>query len=756
MKLPNLPGIGKKEKSEYFLSLVLRNDKASAVVFGQEAGKINVVGEHIEHFKTTIDNVTDEELLDTIDQAVSGAEKNLPEGVQSQKTIFGVGIDWTENGKIKKQYLEKLKKVSEELDFKPIGFLIVPEAIAHLLHKEEGAPVTALIAEFSKDQATIYNIKGGRLVDSKTAPLSASPVKTVESLMKHLSPETPLPERIILFDGGDESLQQDFISHKWDKSLNFLHVPQVSSLPSNYDARAVLSGAGSQMGLEVFETSLAGASSAKKITEEPKEKVTQQEENEDKTLAEAVSEFGFVDEDVAQRDKKEEENKTAVADNIREPQEPINLEKPDLSDQIQEVPEEVGLKTGHRNFPVKASLLMVSIRNGFSKIKLGGIIEKLRSSPKKFALILIPLILVIALGYFYFFVRSSTVTITVNSKQEEISEDVTFSETKDTSAKDNIIKSQFLTVKEDGKKSTATTGEKQTGEKAKGTVTIFNNSDSAVTIPVGTSLSSGDLVFLTDNAVTVASASGDVFSGTDPGKADVKVTAKTFGKQYNLGANTKFAMEGSSSIAAKNDNAFSGGTTKTLKIVSADDLEKLEKDLTKELEPNARDAILKQAADGSVVLPNFISSTFSKESFSKDEGDEANEVSLTGTIEFEGISYKKSELDKFAADKFKELLSDKMTINNDRLLVNAKNLEKDGSEAVGKLTIKAGIIPKIDEAKLAGEISGKSNSSAENKIRSISEVKDVNISSTFDFIPFVSSRLPFRSSKIIIVVEENG
>src|SRR3989344_1217703 len=166
MNVPNLPFLDKKKKSEYFLSLVLRDEKASAVVFEEIEGKVNVVGEHVENFKTSIENATEEELLNVIDKAVSTAEKTLPEGEESQKTIFGVKADWTDEGKIKKEILARLKKVSDELTFKPMGFLVIPEAIAHLLQKEEGAPVSAVLAEIGANKVSLYIIKGGKIIET--------------------------------------------------------------------------------------------------------------------------------------------------------------------------------------------------------------------------------------------------------------------------------------------------------------------------------------------------------------------------------------------------------------------------------------------------------------------------------------------------------------------------------------------------------------------------------------------------------------
>src|SRR3989344_7927677 len=173
MNIPNLPFLEKKN-NEYFLSLVLRDEKASAVVFQEVQGRVNVVGEHNEDFKSSIEDATEEELLNVLDRAVSIAEKSLPEGEESQKTIFGVKESWVEEGRIKKDYLTKLKKVSDELQFKPVGFLVITEAIAHLLQVEEGAPVSAILAEIGHKNVTVSLTKAGKILETKSAPIADS------------------------------------------------------------------------------------------------------------------------------------------------------------------------------------------------------------------------------------------------------------------------------------------------------------------------------------------------------------------------------------------------------------------------------------------------------------------------------------------------------------------------------------------------------------------------------------------------------
>lgn len=755
MNVPKLSFLEKTKKNqEYFLSLVLRDEKVSAVVFTQANQRINVVGEHEEPFKTSLDDSTEEELLNTIDRAVSSAERVLPDGVESKKTIFGVKADWTnEEGKISKEYLAKLKKISGELDFEPMGFLIVPEAIAHLIHKQEGAPLSGVLAEIGSKTATVYLIKAGRVIESKTGPLEDhQPVDVVENLLKRTTASEILPSKIIIFDSGNEKLQQEFIAHKWDKALPFLHVPQITNLPAHFDSKAVLSGAATQMGLEFLDQSLTRAVENDEKEIEPVKDVLPEE---DKTLAEVVeqSDFGFSSEDI------KEKPKTAIDDEIIPVKKaPVsdNFETATLSEQVSEIPEELKVvNADKRSLPINAAMLTTGISSFLSKIKLGKISGAATRSPK-LLLAGIVLILLIALVLFlYIFQRSAVVTLSINSKSAEKDIDVTFSSSESTDTSKNIIKSDTVTVSEDGKVSTSTTGKTQTGDKAKGTVTIFNNNENSATIPSGTTItSSNGLEFVTDKAVSVASASGDIFSGTTPGKANVNVTAAKFGTNYNLPSDTKFSVNGSSSIAAKNDDAFSGGTKKDVKVVSKDDLAKLTSDLQKQLESKAKDDIKGKISGDSELLSDFTSVSFTHKSFSKQVDDQADTVSLTATIEYDGISYKKSDMVNFAKEKLKENIGDNMTINENAIELNIENVKTSSSETTGKLNIKAGIIPQIDQAKVINDIKGKSVDEATATLSQIPQIGNMDISIHLN-LPLLPKKLPFQAGKIKLVVN-NG
>src|SRR3989344_7740250 len=103
MNLPFIKRFNKKVLPSYFLVLILRDEKANAVVFEELEGTVRIIGQRVEHFPNSIDEISSEEFLQTLDKAISHAESKLPD-IQTQKTIFGVKESWTENDQIKKEY----------------------------------------------------------------------------------------------------------------------------------------------------------------------------------------------------------------------------------------------------------------------------------------------------------------------------------------------------------------------------------------------------------------------------------------------------------------------------------------------------------------------------------------------------------------------------------------------------------------------------------------------------------------------------
>ena len=134
----------------------------------------------------------------------------------------------------------------------PIGFLVFSESILNLIHKEEGAPVTAVLVEVGNKYVTVSLVRAGKILEVRSSEMHESYPYTVDTILKHFETAEVLPSRIIIFDSVDNDLTQEFTSFKWSKSLPFLHIPQIVSLPSDSDVKAVLLGAATQMGTEMI------------------------------------------------------------------------------------------------------------------------------------------------------------------------------------------------------------------------------------------------------------------------------------------------------------------------------------------------------------------------------------------------------------------------------------------------------------------------------------------------------------------------
>ncbi|MBI2074638.1 MAG: baseplate J/gp47 family protein [Candidatus Levybacteria bacterium] len=772
MKLPFSFPFGKKEKPEYFLALLLREEKANAVIFEELLGKIRIVGEHEKYFTNSLESATTDELLEVLDEAISTAESSLPENAVTHKTIFGVNENWVEDSKIKKDYLVKLKKISESLELSPIGFLVIHEAIAHLMQKEEGAPVSAILIEVAHKSLGVSLLRAGRLLETKRTKLEDSIPKTTDRILHHFTNYEVLPSRIVIFDGEKvEQLSQDFIGHTWSKSLPFLHVPQITALSKSFDAKAVLFGAATQMGFELlreFQDEQELEIKQKPISKKAK---MEEKEQENKIIKEEMEEleedFGFLREkdiSLSMHDKLDtKENSEDEEDKVIE--EEIVAKRDDRQKN----------KTSSKIMPlsvfsqsVKILLsLAKKIFAGFSKINLGKIlpfisVKKIPFIFGKGKIIFIPPLIValfIIVVILYIFKLKSTITLTFNPKTIEQNQDILFSADTPTDFSKNIIKTDTIEVDEEGQISIPTTGKKEVGDKAKGSITIYNidpaggqtfSKDTVVKAPNG-------LQFLTDNSVNISSASGDPISGIVPSTTKISITAKDIGKEYNLPSGTKFTVDQKSAntVVAKNDAALSGGNKKEINIVAKTDLDKLTEELPRNLQDKAKEDFNKKISSGNELIPDIINISLDKKDFDKNAGDQAETVTLKGSVAFQGISYSKSDLEALAKNILKSKEQDMTFLQNDFKfdLQKIQNKNEKGVEA--KLDIKAFLVPKVDDKNLTEKISGKSFEDAKSVLLKLPQISsiDISLSPSLPFLPKILPRVP---KNIIFSVKTNG
>lgn len=769
MKLPIQFPFGKKNDKQYYLSLLLCDEKAHATIFCEKQEKIEVIGEKEEHFHTPLEHLSDEALLDILDKTITSAESSLPEGYQTQKTIFGVKENWIEEGKIKKEYLGKLKKICDALGLTPIGFLVNHEAIAHLLQKLEGAPVSAILVELGTHELGLSILRGGKLLETKRVALSESVAQTIDKTLLHFTQYEILPSRIILFNGTHhEKISQELISHQWSKTIPFLHVPQIKMLPNSFASRSVLFGAATQMGFEVLDKfDMPTLPDDISIEKQPahaflgEEKIAHEEKAPEDT-------FGFVSEkdvaDDASPIASEHPTETNIhADSFEE----VTPEKEDAvidnyNQEFFDSEHEETETTHHKKSPflVKATHFYHTAshktKSFFKTLPLPGFLSQFPLLRKNKALIFVPPILIgvlLLLFLGYTFLLKATVVIQIDPKTIEKTQDITFSTKQATDPTSNIIAAETVSVTEQGSAQTSATGKKEIGEKAKGTVTILSSLPKSQNISAGTTITSANgLAFTLDKDISLASSSGV----SDIKSASSGVSAKEIGKEYNLPSGTTFSVTGfdKSSIQGKNDNAFSGGSKTEITVVSKADIAKITDTVPKQLEAKAKGDLEGKLDSGKALLPILLGTTIDKKTFDKDVGDEATSVSVEATVSYAGAAYTKKEVDLYAftvlSNENGELAPSKESVS-----YTISDISGKSGDITAQIAIKGYLLPKIEKVDVAEKIAGKSFEEALQILKQMPQVKSAQMN-LHPGLPFFPSLLPRVPQNITIEVATNG
>lgn len=728
----NLPFLQKKDEvKKYFLTLLLKPHRVGAILFEEINSKLFIVSTREEDQKGAVNSLSGEELVKASDIVVSYVESAIPENHTLEKTIFSVPYDWVEDGKIKAEFLLKLKKVCTDLGFKPEGFIVSIEAIVKFLQEKEGVPVSSIFVEVAKDLIFVYVVKAGKIVEVRTGQVENDVVKTVENLLLDIHELDVLPSKLVLLDyDGAENVQQEFISYSWSKEIPFLHVPQVIVVEKGFENEAIVNGVALELGTEVLSDIKAG----------------EEIDILDESIVPEVSndEFGFLKEkDLGKIRKEETEALVPVQDDFLEDIPKVEATAYAFSD----------TKVSIKNKVLSAFSMINPIIATQLKKYSPGFLRRIKKLPVRGSILGAVVVAVIvaflvSLLYYNFILFAS---VTVFADQKIFDKKVTIDFVPGGNTTNSSLQISTTTESVSGEKKKSATGKKETGEKARGEVTIYNKTEDSKTFPKGTViLGTNSLEFITLDSVTVASTSS--FS-TNFSNTKVKVEASTFGKEYNLPSATNFTVKGfpTSSFFAKNDSAFSGGTKKETTVVSEKDIDELEASLITDLEKKAIAAARSKNPDVEFLTVN-LSYEFADKTVDKKVGDEAANVSIDGNVKFNLGYYEKSEIEiltRLIGDNVPE----NYALNFDSSKFEFKDIvvgKKDTAQ--GEISVHAVFVPKLETESLAKNISGKSIGTVEKIIMDISGVSDVNIVLKNKF-PFVPSLLPKNPRNIKIEIK---
>jgi hypothetical protein len=388
----------------------------------------------------------------------------------------------------------------------------------------------------------------------------------------------------------------------------------------------------------------------------------------------------------------------------------------------------------------------------------------------KFRLILILGIVIVVLligGFVYAnaVLPKATISLATNSSDIATKANVTLDPT--ATALDlstDTVPAVIASKQQTANQQVSTTGQKNNGTKAQGTVTMSSQvcgsavatSSSPDSVPAGTGVSSGGQTFITQEETTFPD-SGTFKNGCVTYQADnsTDVTAQSAGAAYNIAPGT-FTVADRSDVTAKSSDAFSGGTDNIVKIVTQADIDNatqkinsaatsstsLKSDLTTTLEGKGYFAITSSLNAGTPTITT-----------SANVGDQADTVTVTEATTYTMYGARQADLTKI------------ITTNvTSQINPSEQQILKDGSDTAKyqitspvssgslQLTMTATSLagPDIQTDKLAAQLAGKKTGDVDTIVKAIPGVTDVDVK----YSPFWVSSVPKKLSRVTIVVEK--
>lgn len=384
---------------------------------------------------------------------------------------------------------------------------------------------------------------------------------------------------------------------------------------------------------------------------------------------------------------------------------------------------------------------------------------------KLFKKLIFPVVLVsvILMAFLVWYLPEVIVNIEVDSIPVEYSDSVTaLTSADELDADDLIIPARDEVVSKSGSDNADATGVASRGEKASGSVLIFNSTTSVVSLEAGTVLSDGDgHNFLLQSAVTLDAANPPTIPMT---QATGNVIAENAGTEYNLGAGTTFAVATfqTEEVYAANSAAFTGGTKEDYKVVSQEDIDNLADKIRDGLYEEAKSELSRENSGTRWV---FVESSVKNELDGDIESDvpagsEETSFNVSVKVKCTALYYDGDALEKLIEDKLLDDVGEDGDMEGLELSENIDEETSVSSASVdeGKINLSVSVsgyvMPHLDEDKIVNGLLGKGWADGIKFLKKLDYISgEPEIEFFPGWFPRFAWRMPSREGRITVKIK---
>lgn len=294
------------------------------------------------------------------------------------------------------------------------------------------------------------------------------------------------------------------------------------------------------------------------------------------------------------------------------------------------------------------------------------------------------------------------------------------------------------------------TGKKEVGTKATGTISVRNCDDVTThSLPAGSGVTGGGKSFVTAQAVTIpaGSAGGGVVNCSSP--IDVQITATGPGESFNVGP-TNFALTGFSALY-KATGQTSGGTSKTITVLSAEDVANARKQVEQQ-GASAKDDLTKKAGDDMMLFNETVQADIVQFSTSVQQDNEADKVAVTAKARYSGFAANNDDINKLFEQQIQDELKGNKQIYQNGAEDGKYSIVKQFNAQKVQLNVKTSAFygDPIDSNQIAKDVAGKPKKEVSDIVKKQGEqVTGATVETWPEFMP----NMPLLAGKIKVEIK---
>ena len=370
---------------------------------------------------------------------------------------------------------------------------------------------------------------------------------------------------------------------------------------------------------------------------------------------------------------------------------------------------------------------------------------------KRLVIIIVAAVLLIGgLVWAFVFAPAATIVITARTTEASVNDVATFGD--ETNAERGVIQAASHELEDDVEVDFDATGEKDVGEYATGAVQFRSTqfSSEGVVIPSGTVLtSSSGKQYETSESVTMV-RSGVVATAT----TGIKAIERGAGSNGATGSVTG-APDG---ISARITDATSGGTDKTVKIVTAADVQSAKEKLVDRSTEDKEQELTGKFPDSATIITESFKADYQDVSSEPAVGGEVGDsgkAKLSGKVVYTLLAIQEEQAVKYLEETMKQQMQDQTTqkiydTGVDEMTVSEYS-DNNGNRSV-RISSTGQIGPEIDTGDIKTRVAGKRFGDIQDDLSRIDGVSEVDVRFSFFWVRTV----PNNADKIKVEFDVNN